>query len=73
MKVVVFQCPCGMADRQRVPPFGAAVEAGHLGRSAGFIDEDQALRIEVRLEVEPCRAPRGDVGPRLLAGVCCFF
>jgi hypothetical protein len=55
------------------PPFCAAIEARHLGRGTRFIDEDQALRIEVRLEVAPGFAPRGDVGPRLLAGVRCFF
>jgi hypothetical protein len=55
------------------PTLCAAIEARHLGRGARFIDEDQALRIEVRLEIEPRFAPRGNVGPRLLAGVCRFF
>jgi len=53
--------------------FGAAAEAGHLGGRAGFIDEDEALGIKVRLRVEPSPAPRGDVGPFLLAGVRGFF
>jgi hypothetical protein len=56
-----------------LPTFGAATQAGHLGRCTGLIDEDQLLRIEVRLRVEPSLAPRGDVGPFLLAGVRGFF
>jgi hypothetical protein len=48
-------------------------QASHLGGGSGFIDEDQAFGIEIRLAVEPGLPPRGDVGPFLLAGVCCFF
>jgi hypothetical protein len=54
-------------------PFGAASEPRHLRRRTGLVDEDQALRIEIRLRVEPGPAPRGDVGPFLLAGVRGFF
>ena len=53
--------------------FGPAAQASHLGGGAGFVDEDQALRIQIRLRVDPCPAPRGDVGPLLLAGVRGFF
>jgi len=53
--------------------FGAATQAGHLGRGSGLIDEDQALRVEIRLGIEPGLAPLRDVGPILLAGVRRFF
>jgi hypothetical protein len=56
-----------------LPPFGAASEPGHLGGRTGLVDEDQALGVEIRLLVEPRPAPRGDVGPFLLAGVRRFF
>lgn len=54
-------------------PWRAAAQAGHLGGRSGLVDEDQVLGIEVRLRVEPRPAPRGDVGPLLLAGVRGFF
>ena len=70
VKVVVFQCPCGTAARQR---FGAAIDARHLRRSAGLIDEDETGWIELRPGVQPGLAPRGDVGPVLLGCVRRFF
>ena len=46
-----------MAVRDRRPASHAALrtssEARHLGRGAGLVDEHQALRVEVRLRVEP--------------------
>ncbi len=54
-------------------PFGAATQPGHLGGRSCLVDEHQLLGIEVRLRVEPSLAPRGDVGPFLLAGVRGFF
>ena len=46
---------------------------GHLGRRPGFIDKYQTLGVQVRLRFEPGASPRGNVGPVLLAGGCCFF
>ena len=51
----------------------AAAQPGHFGRGAGLVDEDQALRIKVRLGGEPGPAPDCDVGPLLLGGVRRFF
>jgi hypothetical protein len=52
---------------------GSAAQARHLGRRARLVDEDQAVRIEVGLCLEPCLAARGYVGPLLLLGVRRFF
>ena len=52
---------------------GPAAQAGHLGRGAGFVDEDKALGIEVRLACEPRAAPGCDVGAFLLGCVRRFF
>jgi hypothetical protein len=38
-----------------------------------IVDEDEALRIEVRLSVQPGLATRGDVGSVLLGCVRLFF
>jgi len=51
------------------PPGGAATQAGHLGRGAGLVDEDQLLRIEVGLAVEPGLAPDKNVRALLFGGV----
>jgi hypothetical protein len=56
-----------------LPALRPATPAGHFGRGAGFVDEDQMLWIEIRLGVEPSLPPRGDVGPPPLAGVRGFF
>ena len=53
--------------------FGAAIDARHLRRSAGLIDEDEIGWIELRPGVQPGLAPRGDVGPVLLGCVRRFF
>ena len=52
---------------------GSAPQAGHLGRGAGLIDEDELLRIKVGLGVEPSLAAGGDIRPLLLGGVRGFF
>ncbi len=45
----------------------------HLGRGAGLVDEDQALRCQVRLSLEPGPAAVQHVRALLLAGVRGFF
>jgi hypothetical protein len=64
-----------MRDRGAASPaaFGAAAQPGHLGRGTGLINEDQVLRVEIGLGVEPRLTPRSYVGPFLLAGVRRFF
>lgn len=55
-------------------PFRAAPPlARHIGRGPGFVDEDEPIRIEIQLTVEPVLAPLQDVGPVLLAGVRRLF
>jgi len=51
----------------------SAAKPGHFGRSTGFVDEHEALEIKLRLRGAPSLSLRGDVGPRLLAGVRGFF
>ncbi|MBX9660801.1 MAG: hypothetical protein K2X00_19775 [Nitrospiraceae bacterium] len=41
-------------------PDAYAAQAGHLGREAGLVDEDQALRVELGLALEPGFAPLRD-------------
>ena len=51
----------------------ATTQTRHLGGGAGFIDEDQLLRIKIGLSVEPVLPALGHVGPILLARVSAFF
>ena len=55
------------------PPLGAAPQAGHLGRGAGLVDEDEFLGIEIGLGVKPGLAAKDDIRPLLLGGVRGFF
>ena len=55
------------------PPLGSASQAGHLGRGAGLVDEDELLGIELRLGLEPSLAADDDIRPLLLGGVRGFF
>lgn len=52
---------------------GPTAQAGHFGGGASFVDEDEALGIEVRLRCEPRAAPGGDVGAFLLGCVRRYF
>lgn len=59
-----------------VAPFAhwrPAIEPRHLGIDAGFVEEDEALRIDERLRRSPQLAPRDDVGPILFGGAQGFF
>ena len=55
------------------PALGPAPQAGHLGRGAGLVDEDQLLGIEIGLGVEPGLAAEDHIRPLLLGGVRGFF
>ncbi len=46
--------------------WGTAAQAGHLGGETSLVDEDEALRIEIELCLEPVPAPLQDVGALLL-------
>jgi hypothetical protein len=52
---------------------GATVATRHVGRSPCLVDEDEALRIEIELAVEPVFAPLQDVRAVLLARVGGLF
>ena len=52
---------------------GSAAQAGHLGRGAGLIDEDELVGIKIGLGVEPSLATGDDIRPLLLGGVRGFF
>jgi hypothetical protein len=52
---------------------GPAAQAGHFGRKPAFIDEDQALWIELGLALAPSLPCRLYVGASLLAGVSGLF
>ncbi len=52
---------------------GSAPQAGHLGRGAGLVDEDQLLGIKIGLGVAPGMAASDDIRPLLLGGVRGFF
>ena len=52
---------------------GAAIAAGHVRRCPGLIDEDELLRFEIELPLEPVLASLQDVGPVLLGCVRGLF
>lgn len=52
---------------------GASAQARHLRGSAGLVDEDQLIGIEVGLACEPDKPARGDVRTLLLGSVRGFF
>ncbi len=61
------------ADAQTLPFWGPAVAPRHIGRSPGLVDEDEPVRVEVGLTVEPGFPPRQDVGTILLRGMRRLF
>jgi hypothetical protein len=67
--------PAAMRRLGDQPPASGAAAMGprHVGLGPGLVDEDQAGRIKPSLILLPLRAPPGDVGPILLAGVQAFF
>jgi len=54
------------AHPQALAPGAAAMAAGHVGRSPGFVDEHEPLGIEVELAIEPVMPLTQDVGAVLL-------
>jgi len=49
------------------------VATGHIGRSPGFGDEDQALRFKIELTLEPVMTLLQDIGSILLYRMACLF
>jgi hypothetical protein len=61
------------ANPQALPSHATPIQACHLGRGAGLVDEHQPFWVEIQLPVKP-GLPRGpDVGPVALAGVSGFL
>ena len=54
-------------------PHGPAVEAGHLRRNAGFVDEDELRRVPCLGPLFPILAPGGDIVPVLFGSSQCLF
>ncbi len=50
-----------------------AITPRHLGRGPGFVDEDQPLRFQVGLCLEPDPPPVQNIRALLFAGVRGFF
>ena len=58
---------------EALAPWRSAIEAGDVGRDAGFINEHEPLRIKSRLPPLQSLTIGGDVRPILLGGVQAFF
>lgn len=71
--VVVLRWPCGKPHAQAFAFGAAAMAAGHVGRSPCFVDEDEALRVQIDLAVEPVVPLLQDIGPVLLDGMASLF
>jgi len=61
------------AHPQPLAPLAAPMAAGHVGRSPGLVDEDEAPGFEVDLAVEPMPTLPQDVGAVLLDRVTGLF
>jgi hypothetical protein len=57
------------AHSQALTLDAAAMAAGHIGGGPGFVDEDEALLVQIALAIEPFLALFQDVGAVLLDGV----
>ena len=65
--------PEGYAGAQSLAPAAAPMPASHVGGRPGFVDEDEALGIEVELALEPLPSPVQDIGTVLLSRVAGLF
>ncbi|MEA2852980.1 MAG: hypothetical protein QOE02_2999 [Rhodospirillaceae bacterium] len=65
--------PMGHRGPAALAAWRPPASTSHLGRCSRLIDEDQALRGQLRLGIEPGPATSQDVSPLLLAGVRGFF
>jgi hypothetical protein len=61
------------ANAQALAAPAAAAPAHHVCRGPGLVDEDEPLRVEIELALEPILPARQDVGAILLAGVRGLF
>ena len=63
----------GIAHAQALTLAAPAMAARHVGRGPGFVDENQLVRVQIELAVEPVMAPLQDVGTVLLDRVTGLF
>lgn len=62
----IFQWPCGNTGSAAFSAQGTSAQTDHLRGKAGFVNEYQALRIEVRMEIRPLLSSFQDVCAFLL-------
>ena len=65
--------PVRDAGAQAFASGSATPQPSHLGVEPSLVDEDQPIRIQIRLGLEPGRACRCDILAILLAGVSGLF
>lgn len=65
--------PEGYAGAQTLAPAAAPMPASRVGGRPGFVDEDEALGIEIELALEPLPSPIQDIGAILLGRVAGLF
>ena len=70
---MVFQWPCGTLADEPAAARRPAAQRRHVGLGPGLVDEDQALRLDPVLILDPLRAPPRDVGTIVFAGDHGFF
>lgn len=65
--------PVWSLGEERETALRPAMGARHIGFRPSFVDEDEALRVKLRLDLFPARAMARDVGPILFGGQKRFF
>ena len=59
----------GHVGHEALAARATAITSHHIGRRTGFVDEDQAFRVQVGLAGMPRMASRGDIWPLLFGSV----
>jgi hypothetical protein len=59
----------GHVGHEALTARATAITSRHIGRRAGFVDEDQAFRVQVDLAGKPRMTSRGDIWPLLFGSV----
>ena len=63
----------GDAGEQTLASPATAMAPCHVGGCPGLVDEDQLVRVEIELALEPFLATLQDVGRILLRRLACLF
>jgi hypothetical protein len=64
-----FPMAPGHVGHEALAARATAITSRHIGRRTGFVDEDQAFRVQVGLAGMPRMASRGDIWPLLFGSV----